>query len=328
MSFLFASFSLERPIMKPSRALLLAALASTVACGESGAPSLSDNGSATAGGFSSLPIGFSYVQSTFGDSAGGDTVDWAPGDSGGPGRHMHGHGPAGPGSGMMCGGMGGFIGSGFGLGPGLGLGWGRTEGNGALPDDCTYDGATGRVECPPEERDGLTVIRSAAYSDAAGATQQAFDSTTTNTVNIRLAVGGTRLRRDGDTSTVQHESDRTVSGLAKGSERTVQGTSAGSETTTGTDSSGAFTAVRVIGDTLSGVVIAVDSSGGPAYPTADTSRRGMRVTVTYAGQVPSTSTRQEIVTFDGSSTAAVVITQDGETRTCSQPIPRGPLTCS
>jgi hypothetical protein len=324
MSSLFASSSLERPIMKPSRALLLAALASTVACGESGAPSFSDNGSPTAGGFTSLPIGFSYVQSTFGDSTAGDTADWVPGDSGGPGRHGRGHDQDGRSGGMMCGGMGGFIGSGV----GLGLGVGRGEGNGALPTDCTYDGASGRVECPPEERDGLSVIKSAAYTDAAGAAQQVFDSATTNTVNLRLEVSGTRLRRDGDTSTVQHASDRTVSGLAKGSERTIQGTSAGIETTTGTDSSGAFTAVRVIGDTIAGVVLPADSSGRPTYPPAGTIRRGMQVTVTYAGQVPSSSTRQEVVTFDGSSTASVVITQDGETRTCSQPLPRGPLACS
>jgi hypothetical protein len=200
----------------------------------------------------------------------------------------------------MCGGMGGFIGSGV----GLGLGVGRGEGNGALPTDCTYDGASGRVECPPEERDGLSVIKSAAYTDAAGAAQQVFDSATTNTVNLRLEVSGTRLRRDGDTSTVQHASDRTVSGLAKGSERTIQGTSAGIETTTGTDSSGAFTAVRVIGDTIAGVVLPADSSGRPTYPPAGTIRRGMQVTVTYAGQVPSSSTRQEVVTFDLQSASA------------------------
>ena len=133
------------------------------------------------------------------------------------------------------------------------------------------------------------------------------------------------LRRDGDTSVVQHASDRTVGGLANSStERRVDGTSSGTETTTGTDSTGAFIAVRIIGDTIAGVVVPADSSGNPTYPTGGTIRRGMEITVTYAGQSPSTSVRQEVVTFDGSGAATVVITQDGTTRTCSQPLPHGP----
>ncbi len=224
---------------------------------------------------------------------------------------------------MMCGGLGGFTDS------GLGLGLGHDREVGDLPSDCSFDATSGRVECPPELRDGLTVVRSAAYTDAAGAVQQAFDSSTTNAVNLRSDVSGTRLRRDGDTSVVQHSSDRTVGGLAAGStERTVDGTSGGTETTTGTDSTGTFTAVRVIGDTITGVVVPVDSSGHSTYPTGGVIRRGMEVTVTYTGQSPSTSVRQEVVTLDGSNTATVVITQDGTTRTCSQPLPHGPLTCS
>ena len=185
------------------------------------------------------------------------------------------------------------------------------------------------MECPPEDRDGLTVIRSAAYIDAAGTLQQAFDSGKTNTVNMKVEVSGTRVRRDSDTSLVEHTSDRTVSGLAAGSaERTVEGTSAGTETTSGSDSTGTFTAVRVIGDTIVGVVVPVDSLGDSTYPTAGTVHRGMEVTVTYQGQSQIRSTRSEILRFDGSSTASVTITQDGTTSTCSQPLPRGPLTCS
>ncbi len=38
-------------------------------------------------------------------------------------------------------------------------------------------------------------------------------------------------------------------------------------------------------------------------------------------------TRREVVTYDGSRTASIVITQDGETTTCSVPLPRGRLSC-
>jgi len=256
--------------MKPSHALLLAALASAAACGESGAPSSSSSTSATSG-FSSLPVGFAYVQSTFGSGSASDTVPWAPNDSADGGFRHHRHGDGGFGQGMMCGGIGGFLGSGF------GLGFGHEDGIGALPSDCAYDAASGRVECPPENRDGLTVVRSAAYTDAAGTLQQAFDSGTTNTVNMKVEVSGTRVRRDGDTSVVEHRSDRTVGGLAAGSgQRTVEGTSAGTETTSGSDSTGVFTAVRVIGDTIVGTVVPVDSLDNPTYPTAGPSVGGWR----------------------------------------------------
>ena len=42
-----------------------------------------------------------------------------------------------------------------------------------------------------ETRNGLTINRSAQYKDASGAVQQAFDSTTTNSVNTQASVTGT-----------------------------------------------------------------------------------------------------------------------------------------
>jgi hypothetical protein len=40
-----------------------------------------------------------------------------------------------------------------------------------------------------------------------------------------------------------------------------------------------------------------------------------------------TSTREETVTFDGSTTAKVVITKDGITKNCTLPLPFGHLSC-
>ena len=42
-----------------------------------------------------------------------------------------------------------------------------------------------------QTRNGLTISRSAQYKDASGAIQQAFDSTTTNSVNSQTSVTGT-----------------------------------------------------------------------------------------------------------------------------------------
>ena len=194
-------------------------------------------------------------------------------------------------------------------------------------DNCAFSSTSNRVECPTETDDGLTVKRSFSFLDAAGAVQQTFVPLKTNTVNIQRSVGGTVTHHQTATSTVTGNSDWTVSGLAQGStQRTVNGKAAGSETTTGTKEGVAFTATRAAGDTTTGLVIPIQS-GKPTYPTAGTIVREMKATVTLSGQTPSIASRREVVTFDGSSTAKVVITENGVTKNCTKPLPHGHLTC-
>ena len=231
----------------------------------------------------------------------------------------------------------------------------------------TFDAASGRVVCADVTRNGITVKRSAQYKDAVGTVQQAFDTLTTNSVNTQSATTGTitfdraadsassnsgpgggdhgdhhwgrgrgpggRLLGDSSTiltatTTINSSSDRTVTGLAAtATQRTVNGASAGSETTTGTSSRGAFTASRVVGDTTTGIAIPI-VAGTRSYPTAGTTIRSMTATLTYSGASPVSLSRREVVTYDGSATAKVVITENGATKSCTRPLPRGPLTCS
>ena len=174
----------------------------------------------------------------------------------------------------------------------------------------------------------MTILASASYKTAAGAVQQSPDSTT-DQVNIVNSVAGTVTRRDSAVSTVYHTSSRTVTGLAVGStQRTVNGAARGEEATTGkTDSGAVFTATRLVGDTTSGLVIPV-VSGKPTYPTAGRVVRQMKATVTLAGGSPTTRERREVITYNGSDTATLVITTDGTTKTCTIPLPRGVPTCS
>ena len=234
---------------------------------------------------------------------------------------------------------------------------------GGLTCTGTFNAATGRVTCDPVSRNGLTIARSAQYKDASGNVQQAFDTATTNSVNVQATVTGTvtytpdsTANRDGRgsggracwgdgrgpgglllgdtatiinaTTTVNNSSDRTVTGLAQGStQRAINGTSRGQESTAGTSSRGDFTATRLVGDTTTGVIIPI-ATDGKAYPTAGTVVRSIQASLTYTGQTPTTVSRHEVVTYDGTATAKVVITENGETRNCTRPLPRGPLTCS
>ena len=276
------------------------------ACQDSGAP---DSVATESDPFTTLPLGFAGVQSTFGGEDDDGTTEWSP--------RGHGRlGSQGDPKGLMFGGLAKF----FNFNSVL-----RPFPNEAS-DHCAFDASSGRVECEPVNRGGLTVTRSAAFADADGDAQQAFDRSTTNAVNVRMDVSGTKERHDGNSSTIHHHSDHTVTGLALGStELTLNGESAGVETTTGTDEVGDFTAERRIGDTIEDLVLPV--SHGRPFPTSGTIVRSVEVTITYAGQVPKTLSRREVVTFTGANTPTVEITRDGTTRTCTFTLPGGALDC-
>jgi len=262
--------------------------------------------------------------------------------------------------------MGGGLGDAFlgGIGRGDGRGDDGPFGYGSANCNGTFSASTGRVTCATQTLpNGLTVNRSVAFEDASGATQQAFDSVTTNTINVQASVSGTVTytagsdsagehgdRRGGycdgrgarglllgdtakiqnATTTVSSASNRTVSGLTTGSaQRTVEGVSGSSESTNGTSSRGTFTATREAADTTSGLMIPIPTStSGPTYPIAGTVIRAMKATLTYTGASTASIARREVVTYDGSATAKIVITQNDTTRTCTKPLPRGPLSCS
>jgi hypothetical protein len=87
-----------------------------------------------------------------------------------------------------------------------------------------------------------------------------------------------------------------------------------------------FTATRLVGDTTTGLIIPI-SSGKPTYPTAGKVVRQMKATVTVSGTT-TTRERREVITYDGSATATLVITTDGTTKTCKLPLPRGEPSCN
>lgn len=305
--------------------LITATVVAAAACGDLATANKSAPSAALAAAFTTVPVGFSSTENSYDSSAAPLGAGWFPrAPMGGMGRQ---EGP------MLGGGFGPMIGGGLGadfLG-GLGLGRGFGHGRFGDPDiddgNCAFVAATGRVTCTIVTRGGLTIMRSVAFTDAAGAVQGAFDSVTTNTIDTQISVTGTMTRRDSSTTTVSNASDRTVGGLAQGStQHTVNGTATGSETTNGKDTTGTFVAVRMVGDTTTGVIVPVVTSGR-TYPIAGTIIRAMSVSLTYAGHAAQTASRREVITYDGSATAQLVITQNGTTKTCSLPLPFGKPTC-
>ena len=119
--------------------------------------------------FQSAPFGMSDLSTTFATSSDQEGTPWAP--PGRPGHEFDHHGPPGGPMGFMMGGLrGGFLGSLF--GPHFGNRPVSEDGDGG---SCSFDAGSGRVECDPVTRGGLTIVRSAQYLDANGAVQSGFD---------------------------------------------------------------------------------------------------------------------------------------------------------
>lgn len=267
--------------------------------------------------FSSAPAGLDLVSSSYATSS-DNGMPW-----GGPGR--------GPGGGP---GMGSFMGGGLGdafignAAPGRGAHGGPFGIR--IDASCLFAAGTGDLTCGPTVKNGLTVTSIYTIKNAAGTAQSAIDSVTTNSIRVRSTVTGTATRsRDGSvTATVNNAGDRIVTGLAAGSaQRTVNGTSRGNETAKGTNRDGkTFSSVRTAADTTKGVVIPV-SATAQTYPTAGTVIRRMKVIMTIDGS-SSTKERREVLTYDGSATAKLQITDNGTTKNCTVALPRGRPSCS
>lgn len=267
--------------------------------------------------FSSAPAGLDLVSSSYATSS-DNGMPW-----GGPGR--------GPGGGP---GMGSFMGGGLGdafignAAPGRGAHGGPFGIR--IDASCLFAAGTGDLTCGPTVKNGLTVTSIYTIKNAAGTAQSAIDSVTTNSIRVRTTVTGTATRsRDGSvTATVNNAGDRIVTGLAAGSaQRTVNGTSRGNETATGTNRDGkTFSSVRTAADTTTGLVIPV-SATAQTYPTAGTVIRRMKVIMTIDGS-SSTKERREVLTYDGSATAKLQITDNGTTKNCTVALPRGRPSCS
>lgn len=318
--------------------IAMAAMLAATACAD--LTSSSEDSIELGPAFQTVPVGFSASSNSF-DESGDVGLPFLPEDLSIVGFHDGGRGGGSDRRGKHRGndgfGKGGLRGllMGGGLGPDFigGIGFGKGRGRGPfgafrLPASCTFSEATGRVTCPESAKHGLTVNMSFAFKDADGDAQPAFDTVTTDLVNVQTEVSGTKTRRGGEaTSTLSHSSDRTVTGLAQGStKRTVNGTAAALETATGSRDGVAFTAEREAFDTTSNLAIPI-TDGRPTIPESGTVIRRMRVAITPEGGIETTRTRREKITFDGTNVIQVEITQDDVTKNCTITLPAPRLVC-
>lgn len=192
-------------------------------------------------------------------------------------------------------------------------------------DHCTFVPASGRLECDPVTRGGLTITRSIAFYNAAGSAQQRRDSTT-RSANTRVAVAGTTTTAKG-TLTVDRASSVTVSGLGERvTTHTLNGSEEGTTSGTVTTDRGAATITESFRATTASVVVPAPFTA-TSWPTSGTTARVTSQTVTR-GTETRASTLGETVTYNGTSAVPVVITRDGTTRRCTRDLATHRTVCN
>lgn len=167
---------------------------------------------------------------------------------------------------------------------------------------CTYGGES--WTCPHTRVNGLDVVRTITFRDAADAVQQHFDGATTAAIDIAMTVNG-QLTNEPWTATISRTRTLTWSGLV-GAETTRNINGQGSETVSRArfTSAGTTRTYDIAGNFLiANVVMPVPTGNGDHWPLSGTVTR----TYTVTGPSGSSVTRTVVVTFNGTAQVPVTV---------------------
>jgi hypothetical protein len=181
--------------------------------------------------------------------------------------------------------------------------------------DCAYSTGVGRFLCPTlTTPEGLSLDRSYAVY-AGGTAQSSYSASATDSINFHTFLTGS-LTRDTRSAWINHTRTITVSGLAGAeTQRTWNGTGLRSDSAHVTENSVARRTRFQSVDAISNVVFNLPRSANP-YPQSGTITHDITVSATVdraGGQNTRTATRHVVVTFNGTSTAAMTV----GTRSCT-----------
>lgn len=179
-------------------------------------------------------------------------------------------------------------------------------------DPCPYDAASSRFVCAERSRGPFTYTRSYAYANAAGAAMNAFSPTLTAAANFKWSISGT-ITKTRWSGSMSRNRDITFSGLNGNSLAiTVNGTGSGERQRTVflRDSAGPNGLTREYNMDASLVIRNVVTSAvalPDAYPASGTITRNYAVTRTDATNGTTTTTRNSVVTFNGTALVSLVV---------------------
>ena len=164
--------------------------------------------------------------------------------------------------------------------------------------------------CGTHNREGLTIVRTCTFKDAAGAVQAAYHPETTASVAIHAEVDGTITRNDWS-ATVDRTRDLTVSGLAgTETQRTWNGTGSATSTRSRHSDAGESRQYDVTATgAMTNVVVAVPRSEN-SWPLSGTVSKQVTIKITGGPRDGQTVTRSVTITFNGTQFVPIKVNDD------------------
>ena len=188
-----------------------------------------------------------------------------------------------------------------------------------LTGSCPYDTASRSFVCATSTSSGITYAVTYQLLDAAGNPLGASaDKSTTAAMHATTRVTGTLTlppSATGGTSgpvTLSQQGDMTLSGLL-GTTHTLNGTSKLTLTGAVALGSGTTAVSASTTETVKDLAIPASSSSGLPYPRSGTITVDASSTLGTAPPIPA----HAVMTFDGTSTATIVLTVGGVTQRCT-----------
>ena len=181
----------------------------------------------------------------------------------------------------------------------------------AFAGGCTYSSATGRFTCPDIVKNGLTLSRSAAFTDANGAAMSRYNDTTTASANFQVAVNGVHPTLLG-ADTISRTRTMTATGLlGRETSRTWNGTGNRSDGGYANDAARTWTYHTTDATTFTNVVVNLPRSANP-WPMSGTVTRQIAGTGTVVKDgVTRTFTVSKTVTITFNGTRLVPMSIGG-----------------
>jgi hypothetical protein len=201
-----------------------------------------------------------------------------------------------------------------------------------LPSACPFSSTAQGFTCPTVTSGGLTFDISYFLYDAAGKAQSQLDANTTASVRTLVDTKGTTSVSPSNgtsgTASIADHSDMTMSGLLTSAHAlNGNGTSHYDLTLSGT------TSIRAVIDMTTAtknVTIPTPTDADiPAWPTSGTITTDGKTVATIGGLGSISTTSHTVITFNGMSTATIVLTTSGAATTCTLDLAgKNPPVCS
>jgi hypothetical protein len=187
---------------------------------------------------------------------------------------------------------------------------------------CAYTAESQSFVCTPATAGGVTIEQSFTLLTASGATQSAFDQATTASVTTNTSVTGTEVD-ESSTITIDGQEELTLSGLLTGP-HTLNGSSHVHLAGTFDDGTTNVPLDITVTSSITNVVLPANTTlGAQIWPTSGTIV--VESSGSFADLPPSTS--RLTMTFNGTSTVTVTITESGVSQTCKQDLAKPETGC-